>query len=89
MYCPNCSNENDADKRFCRACGMPLKDISEAVGEYTGQRGDEVQKGKYSRLERFGIAMGGIALLMLLLALISSCAGLRIAGPSTHTPSPA
>lgn len=31
MYCPNCGTETQADKKFCRACGMDLTLIVRAM----------------------------------------------------------
>lgn len=31
MYCPNCGKENNGEQRFCRACGLGLRSISDAL----------------------------------------------------------
>ncbi|MDT4966529.1 MAG: hypothetical protein QOJ64_1266 [Acidobacteriota bacterium] len=31
MYCPKCGKENDGEQRFCRACGLGLRSISDAL----------------------------------------------------------
>jgi hypothetical protein len=31
MYCPKCGKENNGEQRFCRACGLGLRSISDVV----------------------------------------------------------
>jgi len=33
MFCYKCGKENDADAKFCRFCGNPMKESSEVNGE--------------------------------------------------------
>lgn len=32
MYCPNCTTEISTDHRYCRSCGVDLREISLALG---------------------------------------------------------
>ena len=41
MYCPKCGKENPEKPRFCRACGLGLRTISEAlVNEQSATKSD-------------------------------------------------
>lgn len=42
IYCPNCGAENDADARFCSACGRDLKDVQRTVADRMGQESRSV-----------------------------------------------
>lgn len=33
MFCPNCGNQQTADQKFCRACGLNLELVSEVISD--------------------------------------------------------
>lgn len=70
MYCPACGSETAGDQKYCRACGMPLQNVSQAIQEHFGD--ETAIRVSPPLLERWGviIASSGFSLLVLL---ISAC----------------
>jgi hypothetical protein len=73
MYCPACGTETAGDQKYCRACGMPLQTVFQAIGEHFGD--GVMVRVPPPRLERWGaiIASSGFSLLVLLLASCFIC----------------
>ena len=40
MFCPNCGKENSEEQKFCRACGLSLETISQALVHERSKPGD-------------------------------------------------
>jgi hypothetical protein len=43
MFCPNCGNDNSAEQRFCRLCGLRLDGISQVVRQELQESESKVQ----------------------------------------------
>src|SRR5262245_10475798 len=74
MYCPACGTATAEEHRFCRACGMPLQVVTQAIDEHFGD-GADAARSRPQRLERWGaiVAVSGFATLALLLASVFVC----------------
>jgi cytochrome c biogenesis protein CcdA len=65
MYCPNCSQKNYDQQKFCRKCGMNLERISAALTEQLPERDADIERSE-ARLEVFGnIALIGFGIVIL------------------------
>jgi len=66
MFCPNCGEKNSETQNFCRACGLGLEEISNALAVQR-PRGVDVVKAEKSALDKAGevgmIGLGGIGLI--------------------------
>ena len=56
MYCPNCGNQNSADQKFCRSCGLGMQKIAESLGEQLPTTLDLSLQQKKERFEKLGVA---------------------------------
>jgi uncharacterized membrane protein len=56
MYCPNCGNENSAEQKFCRSCGLGLEKVVQSLTEQLPTRKDETLAQRKQRFERLGVA---------------------------------
>ena len=64
MYCPNCSQKNYNQQKFCRKCGMNLEQISTALSEQLPERNNDIER-REARLELFGnIAFVGLGIIL-------------------------
>ena len=64
MYCPNCSQKNYNQQKFCRKCGMILEQISAALSEQLPERDADIER-REARLEVFGnIAFVGLGIIL-------------------------
>jgi hypothetical protein len=64
MYCPNCSQKNYNQQKFCRKCGMNLEQISAALTEQLPDRDTDIERSE-ARLEVFGnIAFVGLGIIL-------------------------
>jgi hypothetical protein len=65
MYCPACSQKNEIEQKFCRACGMNLE---QSVASLLSQFGDDARNvllHSEKKLERFGsIAFTGFGVVI-------------------------
>jgi hypothetical protein len=60
MYCPNCGNQNSADQKFCRSCGLGLQKVAQSLGEQLPTKLDLSLQQKKERFEKLGLAALGI-----------------------------
>ena len=70
MYCPNCGNQNSADQKFCRSCGLGLQKVAQTLGEQLPTKLDLSLQQKKERFEKLGVAAlsvfgAGVAIPML------------------------
>jgi len=56
MYCPNCGNQNSADQKFCRSCGLGLQKVAQTLSEQLPTKLDVSLQQKKERLEKLGVA---------------------------------
>ena len=56
MYCPNCGNQNSADQKFCRSCGLGLQKVVQTLSEQRPTKFDESLQQKKERYEKLGVA---------------------------------
>ena len=56
MYCPNCGNQNSADQKFCRSCGLGLQKVAQTLSEQLPTRLDLSLQQKKERFEKLGVA---------------------------------
>jgi hypothetical protein len=56
MYCPNCGNQNSADQKFCRSCGLGLQKVAQTLGEQLPNKLDLSLQQKKERFEKLGVA---------------------------------
>lgn len=56
MYCPNCGNQNSADQKFCRSCGLGLQKVAQTLSEQLPTKLDVSLQEKKERLEKLGVA---------------------------------
>src|SRR5688572_19799160 len=56
MYCPNCGNQNSADQKFCRSCGLGLQKVAQTLSEQLPTKLDVSLQQKKERFERLGVA---------------------------------
>lgn len=79
MHCPNCGTQASGEQKFCRACGIGLQAISQALAEELAvagldQSGGELADSVRSRIkkfERWGAITGLSGLGMIALMIIS------------------
>lgn len=55
MFCPNCGNQNSAEQKFCRSCGLGLQKVAESLSEQLPTRLDLSLQQKKERLEKLGV----------------------------------
>ena len=60
MYCPNCGNQNSADQKFCRSCGLGLQKVVQTLSEQLPTKLDMSLEQKKERFEKLGLAALGI-----------------------------
>ena len=60
MYCPNCGNQNSADQKFCRSCGLGLQKVAQSLGEQLPTKLDLSLQQKKERFEKLGLAALGV-----------------------------
>ncbi|HEX6189993.1 MAG TPA: zinc-ribbon domain-containing protein [Pyrinomonadaceae bacterium] len=70
MYCPNCGNQNSADQKFCRSCGLGLQKVVQTLSEQLPTKLDLSLQQKKERFEKLGVAAlsifgAGVAIPML------------------------
>lgn len=75
MFCPACGSAANSAQKFCRACGLNLDGLAERVALHQGTM--SVTKNRFDQLlTRIGMWMaisgGGLFILMMLFAIISS-----------------
>ena len=56
MYCPNCGNQNSADQKFCRSCGLGLQKVVQTLSEQRPNELDLSLQQKKERFEKLGVA---------------------------------
>lgn len=56
MYCPNCGNQNSADQKFCRSCGLALQKVAQTLSEQLPTKLDLTLQQKKERFEKLGVA---------------------------------
>lgn len=56
MYCPNCGNQNSADQKFCRSCGLGLQKVAQTLSEQLPTKLDVSLRQKKERYEKLGVA---------------------------------
>lgn len=55
MYCPNCGNQNSADQKFCRSCGLGLQKVVQTLSEQLPTKLDLSLQQKKERFEKLGV----------------------------------
>jgi hypothetical protein len=61
MFCPNCGTKNSVEQNYCRACGLKLDAIVEAVSDqFPSKEYAELQR-RRERFERIGVLCLSIA----------------------------
>ena len=55
MYCPNCGNQNSADQKFCRSCGLGLQKVAQTLSEQLPTKFDLSLQQKKERFEKLGV----------------------------------
>lgn len=56
MYCPNCGNQNSADQKFCRSCGLGLQKVAQTLSDQLPTKLDLSRQQKKERFEKLGVA---------------------------------
>jgi hypothetical protein len=56
MYCPNCGNQNSADQKFCRSCGLGLQKVAASINEQLPTKLDLSLQQKKEKFEKLGVA---------------------------------
>ena len=56
MYCPNCGNQNSAEQKFCRSCGLGLQKVAQTLSEQLPTKLDVSLQQKKERFEKLGVA---------------------------------
>ena len=56
MYCPNCGNQNSAEQKFCRSCGLGLQKVAQTLSEQLPNKLDLSLQQKKERFEKLGVA---------------------------------
>ena len=56
MYCPNCGNQNSADQKFCRSCGLGLQKVAQTLSDQVPTKLDLSLQQKKERFEKLGVA---------------------------------
>src|SRR5687767_14913025 len=56
MYCPNCGNQNSADQKFCRSCGLGLQKVAQTLSDQLPTKLDLSLQQKKERFEKLGVA---------------------------------
>jgi hypothetical protein len=70
MFCPNCGQENQADQKFCRSCGLKLDAVLQVVADQFPSEEYAAllrRKRKFERLGLGALSIAGLIGLMLLL----------------------
>ena len=67
MFCPNCGNQNSADQKFCRSCGLGLQKVVQTLSEQLPTKLDLSLQQKKERFEKLGVVAlsifgGGLAI---------------------------
>lgn len=55
MFCPNCGNQNSADQKFCRSCGLGLQKVVQTLSEQLPSKLDVSLQQKKERFEKLGV----------------------------------
>lgn len=56
MYCPNCGNQNSAEQKFCRSCGLGLQKVTQTLSEQLPTKHAVSLQQKKERYEKLGVA---------------------------------
>ena len=60
MFCPNCGNQNSAEQKFCRSCGLGLQKVAQTMSEQLPTKLDVSLQQKKERFEKLGLIALGI-----------------------------
>ncbi len=74
MFCPSCGNEDRADQKYCRSCGLKLDAISQVVAELLPSEEHAALQRRKRMFEKLGLASLSIAGLIGLMLLVFTVA---------------
>jgi hypothetical protein len=60
MFCPNCGASTSREQKYCRACGLRLEKIADALAEQLPLPGTSDLKERQHRIERLGLTLLGV-----------------------------
>ena len=78
MFCPNCANESGPQQKYCRACGLRLDVINEAVRQEL--RDSAIEPVRHSWLRSIFMTAWHYGLLLLLLGTLIIAFGKKVVG---------